>query len=141
VDAVRAAAELADHVVVTIHWGRELEACPADHQHDLADALVEAGADVVAGHHAHRLQGLEVRADAVVAYGLGNLVFYASSEQARTTALLRVTLDGAGPPEPEVLPARIDREGSPQPLTGGAAEAVREEMADLAPGAGACPEA
>lgn len=136
--AVRAAAALADRVVVTIHWGAEGEACPVAHQHELAAALVGAGADVVAGHHAHRLQGIEQRDGALVAYGLGNLVFYASADATRTTGLLRVALDQAGPVDPVLLPARIDTEGAPQPLSGERAQAVLDEVASLTPGEGIC---
>lgn len=137
--AVRAAARLADHVVVTIHWGAEGEACPVAHQHELAEALVDAGADVLAGHHAHRLQGIEQRGGALVAYGLGNLVFYGTSESARTTGLLRVTVGDAGAHDAVLVPARIDAEGSPQPLTGAAGRAVVDEVAALTPGEGICP--
>jgi len=137
--AVRAATGLADRVVVTIHWGAEGEACPVAHQHELAQVLVDAGADVVAGHHAHRLQGIEERDGALVAYGLGNLVFYATSDTARTTGLLRLALDEAGARDPVLVPARIDAEGSPQPLTGAEAQSVVDEVATLTPGEGICP--
>lgn len=80
----------------------------------------------MAGHHAHVLQGLEQRAGAVVAYGLGNLVFYARSTEARTTAVLTVTLDGGAPRDPVLTPALIDAEGSPRLLEGGEADAVRQ---------------
>ena len=56
VAAVQAAAELADLVVVLIHWGVERADCPDAHQRNLARLLTEAGADVVAGHHPHVLQ-------------------------------------------------------------------------------------
>jgi len=140
-EAVRAAARLADHVVVTIHWGAEGAACPVAHQHELAAVLTGAGADVVAGHHAHRLQGIEQRDGAVVAYGLGNLVFYAATDRTRTTGLLRIALGDATLPEAVLLPARIDAEGSPQPLTGASARAVVDEVASLTPGGGICPAA
>lgn len=139
VAAVERAAAAADHVVVMIHWGRELEACPADHQHELAAALTAAGADVVAGHHSHRLQGLEQRDGAVIAYGLGNLVFYAQRPEARTTAVLTVALGAEGAHDPTLVPARIDAEGSPRLLPPEDATAVRDQVTALIPGAGTCP--
>lgn len=48
--AVRRAARRAHTVVVAVHWGDELAPCPDDVQLDLAERLVRAGADVVAGH-------------------------------------------------------------------------------------------
>ncbi|MPZ87186.1 MAG: CapA family protein, partial [Nitriliruptorales bacterium] len=138
VAAVERAAALADTVLVTIHWGRELNPCPVDHQASLAAGLTAAGADVVAGHHGHRLQGLEDRDGALVAYGLGNLVFYARTEETRTTGLLRVVLSPDGV-EHELVPARIDDEGSPQPLPPDPAQEVLDEVARLTPGQGNCP--
>lgn len=139
VAAVQRAAATAEHVIVTIHWGKELEACPVDHQHELATALTAAGADVIAGHHAHRLQGLEQRGGTVIAYGLGNLVFYAQRDEARDTALLTVTLDDQGARDPTLLPARIDAEGTPRLLDPPAATQLRDQVTALTPGAGTCP--
>jgi hypothetical protein len=75
VEAVTRAAAEADTVAVVLHWGVEKETCPTRAQQDLARAVVEAGADIVVGGHAHRLQGGGHLGQAVVGYGLGNLVF------------------------------------------------------------------
>jgi poly-gamma-glutamate capsule biosynthesis protein CapA/YwtB (metallophosphatase superfamily) len=71
---VRAASDVADVVVVLVRWGDEGETCPSASQQELAVALVDAGADVVAGSGAGRVQGSGRLGDAVVAYGLGALV-------------------------------------------------------------------
>jgi poly-gamma-glutamate synthesis protein (capsule biosynthesis protein) len=70
----------ADAVVVSLHWGTEYASRPGARQRELAQAAVEAGADLVLGHHTHTLQGLEAFARggagrALVAYSLGNFVF------------------------------------------------------------------
>jgi poly-gamma-glutamate capsule biosynthesis protein CapA/YwtB (metallophosphatase superfamily) len=79
VEAVRAAAEKADAVVVSLHWGVEYQTQPRAQEVELAHALADAGALVVLGHHPHVLQPVELyrRGDgrtAVVAYSLGNFV-------------------------------------------------------------------
>ena len=75
----------ADVVVVYVHWGVQGESCPTARQRSLARALVERGADVVVGSHAHRLQGDGHLGDGYVAYGLGNYVWYTPSpDRART---------------------------------------------------------
>ncbi|HEX4902123.1 MAG TPA: CapA family protein [Acidimicrobiales bacterium] len=71
---VEATAEEADVVVVYLHWGQEGETCPGAGQRELAAALIEAGADVVAGPGAGGVQGAGRSGPAVVAYGLGTLV-------------------------------------------------------------------
>ena len=66
-----------DCLVVSHHWGVHGVPKPlAQYQPTVARAAVEAGADVVLGHHTHCLQGVEVlsgrQRDAVVFYSLGN---------------------------------------------------------------------
>lgn len=80
VDKVRAArAEGAEWVMVSVHWGTEYAPAPSQAQRNVARRLVEAGVDVVLGHHPHVLQPIELvhatdGRTAVVAYSLGNFV-------------------------------------------------------------------
>lgn len=113
--AVRAASHDADHVVVAVHWGRERWACPDEAQVALATALTAAGADVIAGHHPHVLQGVVQEDDALVAYSLGNLLFYARTQATRQSGLLTVTLGPDGVQDHAWTPAAIDDLGRPQP--------------------------
>ncbi|MBN2170830.1 MAG: CapA family protein [Candidatus Krumholzibacteriota bacterium] len=79
VEDVRAARERADFVLVSVHKGREFVYFPSpDHQADCR-AIVDAGADVILGHHPHFIQGLEWRRrpdgrQALIAYSLGSLL-------------------------------------------------------------------
>ena len=117
VRAVREARETSDTVVVFLHWGRELEACPTGDQKRLATALTRAGADVVVGSHAHVLLGAGKLGKALVGYGLGNFVFYASKEQTVRSGILEVTVTGRRVDDYRWRPARISG-GIPRPLTG-----------------------
>jgi poly-gamma-glutamate capsule biosynthesis protein CapA/YwtB (metallophosphatase superfamily) len=117
VQEVRAARSTSDTVVVYLHWGVELEQCPSTDQRALAKALVAAGADVVVGGHAHRLQGAGRMGKALVGYGLGNFVWYGTSELSTQTGVLLVTVDGRRVVGYSWVPARIV-EGVPRPLTG-----------------------
>jgi len=73
--AVRAARASSDTVVVFLHWGTELMTCPTSVQKTLARQLHDAGADVIVGAHAHRVQGDGMLDGAFVAYGLGNFAW------------------------------------------------------------------
>lgn len=75
VAAVAAAARAADVVVVMVHWGIQLDACPQPYQRELAAAWVGAGGDLVIGSHPHVLQGLERIEDAWVVHSTGNFAF------------------------------------------------------------------
>ena len=114
---VRAARKTSDTVVVFLHWGIELEQCPSSDQRTLARQLVAAGADVVVGGHAHRAQGAGLMGRALVGYGLGNFVWYATSELSTQSGVLLVTVDGRKVVDYRWVPARIV-DGVPRPLTG-----------------------
>jgi poly-gamma-glutamate synthesis protein (capsule biosynthesis protein) len=78
--AVAAAAEEADLVVVSMHWGGEFQLSVAKHQRDAARVLCGAGADLVLGSGPHVLQPVRrvkdpaTKRECIVAYSLGNLV-------------------------------------------------------------------
>lgn len=65
-----------DVVLVALHWGEvEQIGYPTVEQRRIARQVVEAGAKVVACHHAHCLQGHEAWANGHILYGLGNFLF------------------------------------------------------------------
>ena len=100
-----------------MHWGVELQQCPSPDQRALARQLVAAGADVVVGGHAHRVQGAGRMGHALVGYGLGNFVWYGTSELSTQTGVLVVTVAGRRVLGYRWVPARIV-DGVPHPLTG-----------------------
>jgi poly-gamma-glutamate synthesis protein (capsule biosynthesis protein) len=119
--AIKASRAQADHVVVSFHWGAELATTPKDYQRLLAHRAVECGADVVLGHHAHVLQGIEVYRGRLIAYGLGNFAFGSRSESSRESMILKVYLDADGPVLARVIPISVyHREVAfqPRPLRG-----------------------
>jgi hypothetical protein len=122
--STRAARASSDTVVVFLHWGKERETCPIPRQRVLARQLVDAGADVVVGSHAHVLLGTGRLDGAVVSYGLGNFVFYARPGIGAQTGVLAVTITGRDVEEYEWRPAVIER-GLPRPLSGVAADRAR----------------
>ncbi|MFA6135952.1 MAG: CapA family protein [Candidatus Paceibacterota bacterium] len=65
----------ADIVVVSLHWGNEYEINSSQWQKDLAHKLIDAGADIIAGHHPHVAQEMERYKDGVIFYSLGNFIF------------------------------------------------------------------
>jgi poly-gamma-glutamate capsule biosynthesis protein CapA/YwtB (metallophosphatase superfamily) len=84
----------ATYVVVNIHWGNEKALYPQPWQIILAHHAVDAGADLVVGHHPHVLQGIEKYKNAVIAYSIGNFLFGGNSKRTYDTAILRVVLNG-----------------------------------------------
>jgi len=117
VEAVAAADALADLVVVTVHWGIELDTTPRQDDIERAEAMIEAGADVIFGHHPHRMQPLEMVGDAAVFWSLGNFVWPHNSVPSATTAVARAVVAPDGAIEACLIPAYIETHGHPV-LTG-----------------------
>jgi hypothetical protein len=142
VSAVEAARQVDDTVVVFLHWGVELDACPDPLQEPLANELVRAGADIVIGSHAHVLLGGGYLGSAYVDYGLGNFAFYNTPPPTDQSGSLVITATGRHIDGVTWRPAVIEDE-LPVPLSGAAATAALSSWAnartctDLTPGTGA----
>jgi poly-gamma-glutamate synthesis protein (capsule biosynthesis protein) len=76
VQDVRRAREVADAVVVSMHWGLHYVAKPFAYQTIVAHAAIDAGASVILGHHPHQTQGIEIYNGAAIFYSLGNFAFH-----------------------------------------------------------------
>lgn len=72
---VRAAKEQCELLAVSIHWGNEYQKVPTQRQRDVARAAIDAGADLIIGHHPHTLQGVGAYRGAPILYSCGNFVF------------------------------------------------------------------
>ena len=64
-----------DYVVVIVHWGKETYHTLEQVQVDTGKVYIDSGADLVVGHHAHVLQGMEFYKGKLIAYNLGNFIF------------------------------------------------------------------
>jgi hypothetical protein len=118
VRAVKAADELADLVIVTIHWGVELDTEPRPEDVERAFAMIDAGADAIFGHHSHRLQPMGRYKGRPIFWSLGNFVWPSFSIAGATTAVAEVTVTPKGKVTGRLLPAYIETSGHPV-LTGG----------------------
>jgi len=127
-----------DTLAVYLHYGTEKETCPNARQKELVDLLIGAGADIVVGSHAHRLQGMGYQGDQLVAYGLSNFVFKAPSADGMRSGVLVVTATGRRIDGYEWKPATI-RDRLPVPLSGAAAQAEVAAMDQLQQCAGLSP--
>ena len=95
-DIAAARAAGADVVIVFPHWGTEYDATPFANQQKLARAIIDAGADMVIGNHAHWAAALEVYDGRPIWYALGNFVFDQTwSEPTMEGITLELTFDGA----------------------------------------------
>jgi poly-gamma-glutamate capsule biosynthesis protein CapA/YwtB (metallophosphatase superfamily) len=121
VQAVKEARQGSDVVIVHLHWGEELKACPLQRQQELAKALVQAGADIVVGGHAHIPLGGGYMQGSYVHYGMGNFVFYSASGQTAKSGVLYLKVENGKVTKDKWNPALISG-GLPIPMKGAAAK-------------------
>lgn len=122
-------------VIVTVHWGSEYQPVPNLRQRAIADALIEAGAALVWGHHPHVLQPVErVACDlprgCPVLYSLGNAVFdQVGLADTRRSAVILARVDESGVIDLRALPFTIDvHRGRLTAVTPADAEAVMRRL-------------
>ena len=78
-----------DLLVVVVHWGEEYHDIEKPEQRDAAHRLIDAGADLVIGHHPHVLQAIESYHGGLIAYSLGNFLFEHAGAPMRDSGVLR----------------------------------------------------
>ena len=94
-DVAAARAAGADVVIVFPHWGTEYDPTPFAGQRKLAQAAIDAGADMVIGNHAHWAAGMEIYKGKPIWYALGNFVFDQTwSEPTMEGITLELTFQG-----------------------------------------------
>jgi poly-gamma-glutamate synthesis protein (capsule biosynthesis protein) len=128
--AIKASRKEADIVAVAVHWGVEHYSYPTPEQRKQAKELIDAGADLILGHHPHVLQGIERIGDGLVCYSLGNFLFddimwsfvdkegkpqvriVRLSEENRKGGIVKVSLAESNVESYEFIPTRIDQDGT-----------------------------
>lgn len=113
---------LADRVVVSLHWGTEYMSFPSPRQVVFARRLVDAGADIILGHHPHCLQGIERYRNGVIAYSLGNFVCDGWHESWCQSVLLRLEVPKRGDIKHSAIPVTIGKDFRTRPAEGTARE-------------------
>ncbi len=80
VQAVSAAREQCDLLIVNMHWGWEHTNQHCTDQTVTGHAIIDAGADLVLGTHPHVIQGIEKYKDKYIVYSLGNFCFAGNAD-------------------------------------------------------------
>jgi poly-gamma-glutamate synthesis protein (capsule biosynthesis protein) len=102
-DIKRARRAGADVVIVFPHWGTEYRSTPFARQQALARDIIDAGADMIIGNHAHWAAAMEVYEGKPIWYALGNFVFDQTwSEPTMEGLTLELTFHG-----PTLVQARM----------------------------------
>ncbi len=87
----------AEYICVLIHWGDAISETVNDEQREIANFLVENGANLILGAHPSVVQPMEVRQNkdgdnVFIAYSIGTYISTLSSEEAKTELVLNIEL-------------------------------------------------
>ncbi|MDG0793106.1 CapA family protein [Cohnella ginsengisoli] len=136
VATVKKARELADIVVVMVHWGNERADTPKDAQFNVGHTLIDAGADLIVGSHPHVLQGFEAYKGKWIAYSLGNFVFTTKQAYSKTqdTGVLTATCTADGKCRLKFDPMYA-KASQPGPMAPEQAEALLARLSKVSYGA------
>ncbi|NGO08974.1 CapA family protein [Streptomyces sp. HC44] len=154
-EAIRRAKALAGTVVVAVHWGVPWCYLPdnqgplAEYQQPLGRRLVDAGADLVIGHHPHCLHPVERYRDGLILYSTGNFLFHPCEEVAPPdrrpaarykdrmsdrpwfeSAAFEVCL-GDGPPRLRLHPVELTTDGEPAIPSASTARRILRHVEEL----------
>ncbi len=65
----------ADLIIISFHYGEEYQKEPSSSQKEVSKIAIDAGADIIIGHHPHVIQPVAYYKEGLIAYSLGNFVF------------------------------------------------------------------
>lgn len=118
----------ADFVVVSVHGGVEYADAPVPGHRAFLESLIDAGADLVLGHHPHVLQPAWWREGKPILPSLGNFIFHQTLPWTDLSAIVLVEV--APPPDRTIrltaVPVRAGYQA--QFVTGPAADSVRQRL-------------
>ena len=108
-----------DFLAVSFHWGLSEGGTHtvALHQKVIGRHAVNAGADLVLGHHAHALQAVEIYRSKPICYGLGNFVFALEEGFPPETMLFQCLFSRHKVHEVKFLPVYVSKQGQPEAVS------------------------
>ena len=135
VASIRAARLNADFVIVSYHWGVKYRHLPTLFQKRFAELSIDAGADLVLGHHPHALQPIVKYKEKFIFYSLGNCIFDQEFPMANESILVSCTLEKHAVSDMVLMPLLI-RNCRPEPASGGDLARITGRIRDYCASAG-----
>lgn len=107
----------ADVIIVSMHSGYEYTPYANQRQIEFAHAAVDAGADIIIGHHPHVVQAIEDYKGKKIFYSLGNFVFDQPwSTETKQGLMVKFYFDGKNLTKTDLIPIKIENWVQPRVL-------------------------
>jgi poly-gamma-glutamate capsule biosynthesis protein CapA/YwtB (metallophosphatase superfamily) len=126
---IRSLVRRTDVVIALPHWGEQYTNVPVPDQRKVGAAMIDAGADLVVGGHAHWVQGVSMHDHHLIVNCLGNFIFDMDFSLAtREGVLLELVFWGDDLVEARFQPYVIGSDYAPRPVTGPRARQTLQRM-------------
>ncbi len=120
-----------DYIILSIHWGIEHKNVPRKSDIELAYNFIDAGADIILGHHPHVIQSIEIYKGGVIVYSLGNFAFDMSSKETYRSMIFNVTLSEGKIIDTHITPVKIiEKKYNPTIAKGKDAQRIFNEISE-----------
>lgn len=116
-------------LVCSVHWGLEVLDYPGPDEIRLGRAMIDAGVDVIIGHHSHLLWPIERYKNGLIFYSLGNFVFDLWARKTKLSVIAHIELREGEAPSYSLDPMVIGEDFTLSPAD---ADASREILSRLA---------
>lgn len=80
-----------DIIILSLHWGIDYSYYPTSYQRLVGRKFIDAGVDIILGHHTHTLQPFEIYKDGIIFYSLGSICHGDFIYEGKLRALKRKT--------------------------------------------------
>jgi len=128
-EAVKETKQKTDFVIVSLHAGIEYTDKPNDSQVNFAHAAIDAGADLVIGHHPHVVQTMEKYKGKYIFYSLGNFVFdQPQSQETKEGLAIKVYFAKDGINKISLLPVVMENLVQPRMTNQSEAEKILQRL-------------
>jgi len=128
-EAVKEAKQKTDFVIISMHAGIEYTDKPNDSQVNFAHAAIDAGADLVIGHHPHVVQTMEKYKGKYIFYSLGNFVFdQPQSQETKEGLAIKVYFAKDGINKISLLPVVMENLVQPRMTNQSEAEKILQRL-------------
>lgn len=127
--AISEAKQEADFVIVSMHSGTEYASYPNDSQINFARAAIDAGADLIIGHHPHVVQTMEEYKGKYIFYSLGNFVFdQPQSSETREAIAPKIYFTKNGIVKISILCVAMEKLAQPRPANSEESKRILQKL-------------
>jgi len=115
IDAIKKYDSQVDWLILSLHWGNEYLPIAEEWRINLAHQFIDAGVDIIHGHHPHVLQQTEIYQNKPIFYSLGNFIFDQNwSIETSASEIINLTITKTEIINTETIPLIIKHNSQPQ---------------------------